>query len=387
MACPQRVLFPFLKHISLQALTWALMLCALQVEAQQVPDACDLLPKVTVPKQDWPTLAEAYSADVPLPKEARTEPLPPGFPPRASACDPIGLYYSHSPGHFEKARYCVLADLGLIRDTVDPAKIRSAQYAASGGATDPENIDEMSGLVLAMLYGNGEGVARNLPLTRQLICQYSGGVASNEPAQYLKDFDQLVRTGGHLNVCADHGGYFGRRANYVCLGLEEESRAAEIHRLEAAVAAEGDSQVQASFAALRSAWQALHKAYWNMDTDLCDGGTGCGPSAEGDDLTMTVFWRDALKNIQEGKAPASDTNVSTFAQLDRNLNIKYKQTLDEAQFCHPEHCTTEVRNADRAWLKYREAWVRYGTLRWPVLPADQWRAWQTAEWTSVLSGN
>jgi len=47
----------------------------------------------------------------------------------------------------------------------------------------------------------------------------------------------------------------------------------------------------------------------------------------------------------------------------------------------------KIRDADRAWLKYREAWVQFGASRWPQIPADQWRAWQTAEWTALLSGN
>jgi uncharacterized protein YecT (DUF1311 family) len=43
----------------------------------------------------------------------------------------------------------------------------------------------------------------------------------------------------------------------------------------------------------------------------------------------------------------------------------------------------DVRAAQRLWLKYRDAWVRFAALRYPAVPADslkatltQWRAAQ-----------
>jgi hypothetical protein len=376
-----------LKQIALLAITSGLAFTTLPGEAQEAPNACDLLPKISVPEQDRPTLAQTYSADVTLPKAARNSPLP-GEPQATSACYAVSLYYSHGPNHFQKARYCVLARLGLVRGTVEPAKIKLAQNAASGGATEPKNIDDMSGMVLAMLYGNGEGVAPNLPLARQFICEYSGGIAGEEPVQHLEDFNKIVIAGGHFDVCDDGGDGFGREASYVCLGLQQDKRAQDIGRLEVAVAAASTPKMKASFLALRSAWRAFHDAYGIMDGDICDGGTGCGPITEGDDLTMTASWVSALKDIQEGKAPALGINRPTFTQVERNLNTKYQERLNEFKDCETQNCfATQVRDADRAWLKYREAWVRFGALRWPAIPADQWRAWQAVEWTSLLSGN
>jgi hypothetical protein len=361
-------------------------LSAFEAAAQQAQDACGLLPKVSVPDRDRPTLAEAASANVPLPKSANTH-----RPPRAqaaTACYPVSLYYGHNPEHFQKARYCVLTMLGLLRGSVDTGQIKAAQWAASGGATDPEIIDPMSGLVLAMLYGNGEGVARNLPLARQFVCQYSDGIQGDEPAQHLKDFDRIMGQGRQFDVCDNSGGSFGREAVYVCLGLQQDRRAEEIRQLEAAISAASTPQLKGSFLALSSAWQAFHKAYGIMDAALCDGGTGCGPITEDDDLTMTASWLAALKDLQNGVAPAADTAPSTFSQLDRNLNAKYRDSLSELGGCEDDHCpAAQIRSADRAWLKYREAWVQFGTLRWPSITADQWRAWQTAIWTSLLSGN
>lgn len=386
MTTRYRALLALRKNLTFNAVIWVVTLSALQVGAQQTQDACERLPKIAVPEQDRPTLAEAYSANVPIPKAERFA-VPPGEPQPTTFCDPVGLYYSHSQGHFEKARYCVLTQLGLLRGAVDPAKVKMAQWAASGGATDPEMIDDSSGLVLAMVFANGEGVARNLPLARQFLCQYGGGIQGDGPAQLLANFDKIMKRGEHFDVCAGGGGEFGREVSFVCLGLEQDRRAEEIHRLETAIAAASVPQMRDSFLALVSAWEKFHKAYGAMDSAICDGGTGCGGITEDDDLKMTASWLAALKSLENNVPPASGADPSTFAQLDNRLNSAYRESLDESKGCAPPDCfAAQIRAADRAWLEYREAWVKYGALRWPALPANQWRAWQTAIWIPLLEG-
>ncbi len=218
-----------------------------------------------------------------------------------TACDAAGLYYTHNPAHFQKARSCVLATLGLLRGAVDPTQIKLAQEALTGGVTAPADILDIDGLILAMVYANGEGVGRNLPLARQFLCEYSGGIESDEPSKHLQDFDDLIRIGGHSDVCDGGGGSFGRQTNYVCLGLHQGSRDEEIHRLELAVLASSAPQIKASFLALRVSWRAFHDAYDALDAGLCDGGTGCGPITEGDDLNMTESWLTALQLFRRAR--------------------------------------------------------------------------------------
>jgi uncharacterized protein YecT (DUF1311 family) len=43
-----------------------------------------------------------------------------------------------------------------------------------------------------------------------------------------------------------------------------------------------------------------------------------------------------------------------------------------------------IRNTERAWLAYREAWVEFGGLKWPKVSADSWRTWLTQERTAEL---
>ena len=253
--------------------------------AQQPADACDRLPQLSVPEQDKPTLPEALALAVPLPQPPASEPLPAGREP-STACDAAGLYYSHAPAHFQKARFCVLASLGLLRGTVDQTRINLAQEALTGGpTTEPVDIVDIDGLVLAMVYANGEGVARNVPLARQFLCQYSGGIESDAPAKHLQDFNKLIRTGGHLDVCDGGGGSFGRQTNYICLGLKQGSRSEEIHGLELAVLASSTPPVKTSFLALRTVWRAFHDAYDALDAGLAMVARAAAPSPRAMTLT------------------------------------------------------------------------------------------------------
>jgi uncharacterized protein YecT (DUF1311 family) len=298
----------------------------------------------------------------------------------------VDLYYSKLPGHFEKARACALSMMGLFRSNTSKTDAAAAQQMATGGATDPEP-DQMDGLVLAMLYANGEGVRRNLPLARQFACQYGEGIQSASSMENLNGFDASMRAENHFDVCSGDGGAYGRRVNYVCLGLEQEKIEEQIAREEAAVLSATPSNLRPRFLTLKSAWHQLHEVYDRMDATICDGGTGCGPITEDEDLTFMRPYLAALQSTHAGTAPASPAQASDFTKLDHELNQKYRAQMDEYKdsACQSQDCPAPaLRTDDRAWLNYRDAWVNFGTALWPNISADQWRAWQTAQWTQLL---
>ncbi len=359
-----------------------IFLCA-SLKAQVASDVCSALPRVSVPEEDRPTLNDVLATGVVLkggPNRAPSE--LPAYGARTS-CDGESLYYSNDPKRFVKARACVLAKLGLFR--AGALDVSAAQSAAAGGATEPADIDR-EGLVLAMVYANGEGVRRNLPLARLFLCEYGQGIGSDTASEHLKKFDSLVLAGQRLDMCGKEID-FGRGVAYDCLRMEQGRREDEVRQLENAILATTPSAVRTSFLQLRQAWRDFHSAYGSMDGALCDGGTGCGPITEHDDLQLTGSWFAALKAIRAGTPPAMDAKPADLEKLDKDLNEHYRASLDRFTDCKfPTHCVAPtIRAADHAWLAYREAWVRFGAIRWPALPADQWRAWQTAEWAPMLT--
>jgi uncharacterized protein YecT (DUF1311 family) len=291
--------------------------------------------------------------------------------------DGLNLYYSDSPRHFEEARLCALQQLGIFRKKDSPA----------GSPDDLNSADGTIVLTLAMIYANGEGVRRNLPLARQFVCEDGDEVATPSRNEMLDEFDKAVKDNGRFDACAD--GDFGRRFSYLCLGLQDSQASEEIIAREKAISASLSPTLKASFMALRATQNKFQEAFLRMQSAGCEGGSGCGPIMEDYELAVARSWLGALKAIQADSPPCSGVSASAFLKLDAEINNRYKELLrDDAQQTAElsgVSIASSDRAADRAWLAYRDAWVRFGHLRWPSVPADQWRAWQTQEWISLLS--
>jgi len=354
--------------------------CACSAWAQTASqDPCDALPKVVVPEADRPTLADVQAAGVRW--NPVVKPDAPYFPepsPADRSCDASQSYYfSKAPDRFEHARACVLAKLGLFRHGTPAAQAKLAQYAAAGGATDPADIYEPEGLILAMMYANGEGVPRNLPLAKQFVCEYGGGIQGEEPAKLMLQLQDIVKSGKHYDVCAGDFGDFGLTTDYFCLGIQIEDVKRGIARERAAIAAAASPQLKASFVALETAHRRFAAAFERWESDSCGGGTGCGVSGEAVDLAVEKSWSKALKDVEAGKAPAG--GVAASSPADRN-----RQPVDQGDTGDDESTAKSATACQTALQNYREAWVRFGALRWPEISAGQWRTWADAQYLELL---
>jgi hypothetical protein len=371
----------FARRATLRAVAIPLAFLAISLPAQtpHSADACDAVPQAQVPEQDRPTITDALSTGIILPPGSVAERS--SIPPTTEGmCDAGSLYYSKTPDRFRKARFCVLTQLGLFRSDVNASDAKRVQSAATGGATEPIEIDDLSGLVLAMVYANGEGVKRDLTLAKRFLCDYSEGIQSKPAAEHLKEFEAMVKEGKPLDVCGGDGGDYGRHTNYDCLGIAIANVSIEVKQREAAISGASSPAERKAFERVKIAWSSFYEAYDRVESTICDGGTGCGPITEDEDLTALKQWLETLKSIQNGVPPASGAKAEQFASLDAQLNQKYRDALNE----HGDCCKTDIRSVDRAWLTYRDAWVRFGAMRWPQISADQWRAWQTGEWIDMM---
>jgi hypothetical protein len=348
---------------------WLIFFGSWSVGAQVRPEKCDLIPHVNVPVEDLPTAGDKSASCDALGHYNRDDP----------SCDALSLYYSDLPRHVERARYLVFSELGLFGKNNAPADPLAAQTTVGADA-----------LVLAMIYASGEGVTRNLPLARQFVCQDSDDTATPSTDEMLHEFDDQVKKNGRFDACEDGGAGFGRSFNYQCLGLQEQRALEEIHQREESILTSSSPPLKTSFMGLRAAYKEFQNAYSDMRSTGCEGGTGCGPISEGYDRAVERTWLAALTAIQAGSPPCSTANAAQFAQLDSELNRQYREGLkgtymDVNAGDQLKPIAPFVRAADRAWLKYRDAWVAFGQLRWSGVPADQWRAWQTKVWIDLLT--
>jgi hypothetical protein len=287
-----------------------------------------------------------------------------------------------------------MVKLGLFAKGTDPAQaqqifslaIDSKGFSLSVPTLDQVGLNQADAMVLAMIYGNGEGVTKNLPLARQFICKQVQPPASPSPLEQLKLFDYLVATEGRFDFCKDpEKEDFGRGAYFVCVSMQLGRATHTRQQTEAAIAAASAPELRPAFIALQQAWGVLDQARARKDEVDCGGGNGCPGMLAAAELNFVRRWLTDLDAVRNGSALAAETPASSLPEADLDLNRWYSKLLTDAHIFGDDD-VTGVREAERAWIRYREAWVVYGTLHWPETVPDQWRAWQTVEWTKANGG-
>ncbi|MBL8261921.1 MAG: DUF1311 domain-containing protein [Xanthomonadaceae bacterium] len=238
--------------------------------------------------------------------------------------------------------------------------------------------------VLMMLYANGQGVKRNPALAKRFACEYGGAPA--EVSGRLGHIDDIADGGEPMDICDDVTsgmmmGFCARRtADFAKVGREPRWRALQ----------------SAWTPAQRAAWAPLRKAaddYIQLvsreETDM--SGTARGMFSADARESLEIALLDAVTRFDGGDRPTQ--KAADFARADKTLNATYKDTMaklaagsgDGAFGDYGTIAPDGVRETQRAWLRYRDAWVRFAALRWPDTPADAWKAWLTTERAQALA--
>ncbi len=243
--------------------------------------------------------------------------------------------------------------------------------------------------VLAMLYANGLGVPRNLDLATQYACRAGGAYA--EVSGRVEHLQALKKepSGTPYDQCDDatSGLMMGVCAN-VADGQADKIRNAYFARLRGQLPA---PQI-AAFDQLVAATRAFATAR-RSETDMT--GTGRGAFSVQAEAREKEWLREHLAAFEKGtfKAPAP-----TLAAADAELNRIYQAMLaaPSGDANHPTRLPSstvekaDVRTAQRLWIAYRDAWVRFAKLRYPALPPATLQAmltdWRVQQFARMWSG-
>jgi uncharacterized protein YecT (DUF1311 family) len=284
-------------------------------------------------------------------------PNPPAdLPPTGTpSCDAWGIYYGiDQPTDMKRARYC--AYLNLNAD-------ESAQDSIQAPA------------VLAMIYAGGQGVPPNLHLAIKFACQIKGGW--DDGSELVNILEAKLKQGAarvDLDVCDNPT---GRQMSYACL-LRDQARVENDIAVAEKRFNSRSNQVE------REEFQNLVKVRRGF-LDFHDHEEQSSSQAHmSEDIDTERNWARLLNDLADGKLP--HYTEAEFKRADAALNDKYKDARDQTAGCGGLGCTSSdsILQAERAWLLYREAWVSYGKLRWPLIPPDSWRALLTIERTKML---
>jgi uncharacterized protein YecT (DUF1311 family) len=225
--------------------------------------------------------------------------------------------------------------------------------------------------ILMMVYANGQGVKRDLDLAIKLACAV--GHAPAEIEGRVMRLQGMKTAGGTtpFDFCDDitSGFMMGH-----CRALQEEREGkGRDHELEALLANWSAADREA-FDALKTAFDRFVEVRTNNEIDL--SGTDRAAAIVEAEASMKQTMLEALKRAEQGKLPARD--AQDYSKADADLNSAYKQAL-ASDFADSTVTAAGIKATEKAWIRYRDAWVALGARRYPSVPADAWKTWLTRE--------
>lgn len=307
---------------------------------------------------DWPYQAECRRwASVPVPAQDTGS---------AKDCSTTDLYYGdNGKGRgrdYAAARHCAYA--------ARAEALRHPDQPPYGEAFDGSGV-------LMMLYANGQGVARNIPLAKRFACEYEGAPA--EVAGRLEHLDAIAsgRDRKPMDLCDDitsgmMGGFCAAR----------DASFAEVTRSErwSALQSGWTSPQRRALDALRKAAGDYFDSASGNEEDM--SGTLRGALATDAEEALEIALLADVERFERGQRPRE--KAGELPAADQALNAVYRKTRaalaashedDEALGDYGTIRSEGVRDTQRLWLRYREAWVNFAAARYPDTPADAWRAW------------
>jgi uncharacterized protein YecT (DUF1311 family) len=318
--------------------------------------ACDAAQRVPIPAADLPSPADRL---------------------RLAKCSPYELY----DGDPKDTK-------GLTPNVVDARKCaflrRDANSSATAAVSSSEDMDSDEPLdTLAMIYANGKGVPRNLDLALRFVCEEDpgAGLRSEQVRRLMRieaestpvDFDGLCEVAPRIDP-----------RSVRCYRKDLIPKWQEYHRRFSAFTSGWSERERQALVVLAD---AEDKLFW-LDRPEYDSPHNLDGQIEGG-YESAESLLEALEQV--AKHPPRFT-LGEYKKADVELNATYRKALQAAHLNQAdkeglpasEYGEMKIRQAERAWLAYREAWVAFGAVKWPLVSADSWRAWLTLQRSEEL---
>jgi uncharacterized protein YecT (DUF1311 family) len=247
-------------------------------------------------------------------------------------------------------------------------------------AQGEENLVFNGSAMLLAIYANGWGVKPDFALARRFACEAGGAYAETEGRlEHLAameagddkapfDFCDDITSGYMQGYCADR-----------------EAQAARVQR-------------EAAWAGVLASWPPAQREAWRKVRTAADAFFEARVANEVDAsgtgrVAFAVFESEALEQGLLGHVQAFERGElphggdADLQQADRRLNAAYAAARTAAAPEEPDASfgplgtirPEGIRDAERAWLRYRDAWVAFGALRYPSVAPAAWKHHFTVE--------
>ena len=250
---------------------------------------------------------------------------------------------------------------------VDAAAARLCAFVEKKAA-DPQ-VDDFGftgDRSLMTIYANGVGAARNLDVATALACRTGFAEAETDgrvlhlaklKAEHWTGTDfslcDDITSGMMMGICADHDQLIARSKRNQAL----------------AVLTSGWTPAdRAALAKLQRSAAAFTDARGENEVD--QSGTGRGAFVVAAEDKQEQAFSALLASIAAGKlAPASAGEAKA---ADAALNVRYADLMRKAPALFKDTTLNKagIASTERAWLRYRDAWLAFVKVKFPMLSPD-----------------
>jgi len=252
--------------------------------------------------------------------------------------------------------------IGVPIDYVKARKLAFIEW----GAADNYGPFEGPGILL-MLYANGYGVKRNLDLCIRLACANIGG-AMAEVEGRVQHLRELKGNGPKevFDVCDDAtSGYMSGWCQSIQTELAEIKRDAAIQT----IINKWPKQHKVAYAQLRKAVSAFFSERVEQEVDMSGTARVMIGMEENDSLEDNFLHKLEAAD----KCRFNNYTEQDYASADKELNALYKKIMGLKELHYGSVTREGIKTTQRAWIGYRDAWVRFGVVRCPKVSAVSWK--------------
>ena len=285
-----------------------------------------------------------------------------GTPPSRESCNSEALYYG----------------IGVKPDPARALRCALRERAAPDGGRGSGSA--FSGDVMLMtIYANGVGAPRDLDRAIAIACELDAAPAESDGrVNHLAALKAQHWTGHDFSFCDDvTSGY----AHGVCAAHDAAVEDAKRGQRLATLTAGWSETDKHAFLALRRAEAAYAETRGADEVDM--SGTARGAMSIGERQGQEAEFLDLLQGLEKGAVPASTAQQSDEA--DARMNAAYQRIQHATDITSWGTVTKDgIRTAQRAWLRYRDAWIAFARVRYPAIGPESLRAALTEKRTAVL---
>ncbi|OAI09078.1 hypothetical protein A1353_04940 [Methylomonas methanica] len=273
-----------------------------------------------------------------------------------AGCNSEALYYGiGQTADWQKARACAYEEMR-----------RGPEGPFQGPAT------------LMMIYANGKGVTRNYDLAIKLACEIEGAPAEIEGRlEHLLQMKQQGAEAKDIDLCDDITS--SMMMNF-CSSHQESIQQQERATQLANMVKSWNENEKKALDGLKYSANRFFSTRSEKEVDA--RGAAHVAMTVGEEASLQDDFLASLQSFEKGHTPNFDDQQ--FAEADAKLNAIYKKILADKNFSWGTVNQNSIKETQREWLKYRDAWVKFGSIKYPAVSATSWKTYLTEKRIKML---